>query len=456
MSATISTLNAPSLVRAIGVLGLAAGIVNVTVGGGIFRLPADVAGSLGAAAPLAYVVCATVMALIALCFAEAGSRVDLTGGPYAYVETAFGPFAGFLVGVLLWILGTTAVPAVAVVFAVNASQLLPALGTRAGSALFLVVVFALLSAVNIAGVERGTALNTVATVAKLLPLLLLVLAGAFFIEPQHLAWSGAPSANTVARTSTLLLFAFCGVESALAPSGEVRDSARTVPRAIFAAMLGITLLYVALQLVAQGVLGPALAASPTPLADAAGRMFGSAGRTLVLVGATVSMFGYVSGMTLAVPRALYAFGQDGFLPRVVASVHPRFHTPYVAIALQSALACLLALTGTFEQLAILATLATLVMYGACCLAAFELRRRDVRTGSSRAPFRAPAFVPFAAGLVILWMLTGVKAEEWLALGGLLGVASLLFVATAKNRAALVSSRELARTRQFAYDPANPP
>ena len=323
MNDTPGPTNEPSLLRAIGVLGLAAGIVNVTIGGGIFRLPADVASALGAAAPLAYVVCAIVMGLIALCFAEAGSRVDLTGGPYAYVETAFGPFAGFLVGVLLWILGTTAVPAVAVVFAVNAGQLVPALGTRLGSALLLVLVFGLLSAVNIAGVQRGTALNTVATVAKLVPLLLLVAGGAFFVQPEHLAWSATPSAGTVARTSMLLLFAFCGVDTALAPSGEVKDVARTVPRAIFASILGVTLLYVALQLVAQGVLGPALATSPTPLADAAGRMFGPAGRTLVLVGATVSMFGYVSGMTLYTRASTRRTWPSRSSPRLPASSRSR-------------------------------------------------------------------------------------------------------------------------------------
>jgi APA family basic amino acid/polyamine antiporter len=433
MKGAATASSEPSLLRAIGVLGLAAAIVNVTVGGGIFRLPADVGRSLGAAAPLAYLVCAVAMGLIVLCFAEAGSRVDLTGGPYAYVETAFGAFPGFLVGVLLWILGTLAVAAVSVVFASNAGQLAPVLRTRLGSALLLVVVFAVLSAVNIAGVRRGTALNGVATVAKLLPLLLLVGAGPFFVEPAHLVWVEAPSAAAVSRTSMLLLFAFCGVESALTPSGEVKDTARTVPRAIFIAMVGITVLYLGLQLVAQGVLGPELGAAETPLADAAGRMFGPAGRTLVLIGATVSMFGYVSGMTLAVPRALFAFARDGFLPRPLASVHPRFHTPHVAIAVQSAIACAFAVTGTFEKLAILAILATLVLYGACCLAAWRLRRLDVRAGGT--PFHLPATgaAPPAACLVILWMLTGVRREEWAALALVLVVASAVFLLTSSSR-----------------------
>src|SRR5918994_4024114 len=123
-----------SLVRALGPWALAASIVNVTVGGGIFRLPAAVAQSLGPAAPLAYLVCAAAMGLIVLCIAEAGSRVSLTGGPYAYVEVAFGPFVGFLAGVLLWLLGTFAVAAVSTVFADAVGALVPALASPAASA----------------------------------------------------------------------------------------------------------------------------------------------------------------------------------------------------------------------------------------------------------------------------------------------------------------------------------
>src|SRR5262249_59681913 len=149
--------------------------------------------------------------------------------------------------------------------------------------------------------------------------------------------------------------------------------ARSVPRGIALAVAFVTVVYLGLQLVALGVLGLALADARTPLADVAERMFGGAGRTVLLVGATVSMLGYVSGMILAVPRALFAFARDGFLPAALAAVHPRFHTPHVAIAVQSALACLLALTSTFEQLAILATATTLCLYGACCLAAWRLR-----------------------------------------------------------------------------------
>ena len=422
-----------ALVRAIGVWGLAAGIVNVTVGGGIFRLPADVAAALGPTAPVAYLVCAVAMGLIVLGFAEAGSRVALTGGPYAYVEIAFGPFAGFLCGVLLWMIGSMAVAAVAVVFATNVAQLVPALQHPAGSAAFLALVFALMGGVNVAGVRLAASFNAVATVAKLLPLLVLLVGGALAVRPSNLAWKHPPAVADVARTSTLLIFAFAGVESALAPSGEVKDIARTVPRGIFIALAGTTALYVALQMVAQGVLGPELATARTPLADAAGRALGPAGRTLLLVGAAVSMFGYLCGMTLAIPRALFALARDGFLPRVVAAVHPRFHTPYVAIFVQVVVACGFAITSTFERLAILANLTLLLLYGACCLAAWQLRRRGVQGGG--VPFVVPGggAGPIAACVVIAWMLTGIRAVEWAAMGIALLVASLVFLVAQSRR-----------------------
>jgi len=424
-----------ALVRAIGVWGLAAGIVNVTVGGGIFRLPADVAAALGPTAPVAYLVCAVAMGLIVLGFAEAGSRVALTGGPYAYVEIAFGPFAGFLCGVLLWMIGSMAVAAVAVVFATNVAQLVPALQHPAGSAAFLALVFALMGGVNVAGVRLAASFNAVATVAKLLPLLVLLVGGALAVRPSNLAWERSPALADVARTSTLLIFAFAGVESALAPSGEVKDIARTVPRAIFVALAGTTVLYVGLQMVAQGVLGADLATSRTPLADAAGRAIGPAGRTMLLVGAAVSMFGYLCGMTLAIPRALFALARDGFLPRVVASVHPRFHTPYVAIAVQVTIACALAVTSTFERLAILANLTLLLLYGACGLAAWRLRHRGVRAGG--VPFAVPggAAAPIAACAAIAWMLTGIRAAEWAAMGVALLVASIVFLVARRRREA---------------------
>src|SRR5918993_891959 len=175
-----------SLVRVFGTFGLAAAIVNITIGGGIFRLPANVAGSLGAAAPLAYLVCAVAMGLIVLCIADAGSRVSLTGGPYAYVGTAFGGYAGFISGVLLWMLGTFATAAGSTVLAGSLGLLVPGLAGRTMEIAILVVAFGFWSVVNLRGVTLGARLNTAATVAKLLPLLLVAIGGAFFVRSENL------------------------------------------------------------------------------------------------------------------------------------------------------------------------------------------------------------------------------------------------------------------------------
>lgn len=426
-----------SLVRVMGTFGLAAAIINITIGGGIFRLPASVAQSLGAAAPLAYLVCAAAMGLIVLCIADAGRRVPLTGGPYAYVGTAFGPYAGFLSGVLLWMLGTFAAAAVSTVFASGVGLLVPALSGRGMEVAILIATFAFWSLINARGVALGSRLNNVATVAKLLPLLVVVIGGAFFVKGENLQWAATPAAADVARTSLLLIFAFAGIEVALVPSGEVRDTARTVPRAIGLAMVGITVLYIALQVVAQGVLGSGLAqATVSPLADVAAASLGGWARALLLVGAAVSMFGYLGGMTLSMPRMLYAFSRDGFLPVSLGAVHPVSRTPRTAIFVQSLLTVLLAASGTFERLAIFANVAALALYLGCALAAWRLRAHPVTgEGAMAMPPAMSAVVPWLATAVILWLLTGLTRGEWLAFGACMAVGSVVYLITRAQRAA---------------------
>ena len=416
------------LLRAIGTLGLAAAIVNITVGGGIFRLPASVAQSLGAAAPVAYLVCAVAMGLIVLCIADAGSRVPQTGGPYAYIGVALGPYAAFLSGVLLWMLGLFATAAVATLFALSVGGLVPTLAAYQPAV--LVAAFVFWTLVNLRGVALGTRLNTIATIAKLLPLLLIAVGGLFYVRADHLAVPAWPSAADVARMSLLLVFAFAGVESALAPSGEVRDTARTVPRAIGVAMLGITVLYISLQLSAQGILGGALATSPTPLADAAGAAFGGWARSLLLAGASISMFGYLGGMTLAIPRVVFALARDGYLPRPLGAVHPVHRTPQAAIVVQAMLALALAVSGTFEPLAMLANAAALALYLGCVVAAWRLRVTSAGDGGSTLPLARIA--PFLAVPVILWLLTGLTRSEWIAFGGCLAAASVVYLIASRR------------------------
>jgi APA family basic amino acid/polyamine antiporter len=415
------------LVRAIGARQLTASIINVTIGAGIFVLPAAVAAGLGPAAPIAYVVCAVLMALIVCCFAAAGSRVSLTGGLYAYVEVAFGPFVGFLAGVLYFLMATFAVASVASAFAGSVGAAWPQAATPMGRSIVIVALFAGLAGVNVRGVKPGVRLVELITVLKLLPLLVLVAAGIWFVNPEYLRWPAVPTVSAVGRTAIILIFAFVGLEVALVPSGEVRDPARTVPRALFSALAITTTLYLLIQGVAQGLLGPAMAEHATaPLAEAASRVLGHGGRLLVLAGAMVSMFGYVSGDMLGSPRALFAFARDGSLPSVLARVHPRFHTPYVAIAVHACIVGTLAVSSSFTQLAILANVAALTLYLMCVVASYELQRRNVRADGT--PFAVPGgpAIPLLAAAAIVWLLSNATRREFAVEALVVAVAALFY------------------------------
>jgi len=425
------------LIRAVGVRALTAAIINYTVGAGIFVLPAAVAGTVGAAAPVAYVVCAVAMALIVACFASAGSRVSLSGGTYAYAEIAFGPYIGFMVAMILWFGSAVMASAFVVnVFVEALGQIVPALaGTVAKDAIIL-VVYAVLAVVNIRGVKIGSRVVQTVTVAKMLPLLILVAFGFFAIHGANLTWPGMPSASNLARTSTVLIFAFLGVESALTPSGEVKDPARTVPRAIFTALALTTILYIAIQVVSQGILGAELATNTkAPLAEAAGRALGSAGKSLVLIGAAISTLGYVAGDMLCSPRGIYALGRDGLIPPIIGRVNTRFSTPDVAIVIHAVLCTVFAISGTYNTLLIVSVLSTLVVYAICCLATIQLKRKNIRDEGA-IPFNVPGgpVIPILATGMVVWLMSSSTRQEFTAMAVMAVVLTLLFFVMRMTRA----------------------
>jgi amino acid transporter len=250
-----------------------------------------------------------------------------------------------------------------------------------------------------------------------------VVVGAAYVRPENLAWATLPDATAILSTSGIVIFAFMGIESALGPSGEVRDPSRTVPRATFLALLGVCFLYLAVQGVAQGILGPALAGTRiTPLAAAAGASVGEPGRIVLLVGATVSMLGFLCGAGLVNPRIVFALARDGFLPRYLSGVHPVHRTPHRSIVVCAIVVVSMALTGTFERLLIISNITGLIVYGMVALAAVMLQRRDTR--ASGAPFRCPggALVHLAALAGVVWMLWAIVTRQ-----DLIGVAILLVV-----------------------------
>src|SRR5213083_1019572 len=417
------------LVRGIGIPALTANIVSSTIGAGIFVIPTTVAKGLGPAAPLAFVCCAVAMVLFVTCFAIAGSRVSLTGGLYAYVEVAFGRYVGFLAGMLYFLTALGAVAGVVNVLANSVALVVPFLGSPVMRIFVMLAVYGSLVLINIRGVREGAGAVTVITVAKLLPLLLFVCVGIFFIHPPNLAWSGWPGGKSLGDAVILLIFAFVGIEVALIPSGEVKNPARTVPRSAYLALVITTIIYILIQVVAQGTLGGDLANyKDAPLAEAAAKFIGNTGRTVLLAGATISAFGFVTSDILSSPRMIFAFGRDGALPVWFAHVHPRYRSPDVAIVTYSVIAFGLSISGTFEKLAVLSNVAVLLMYLLCCAACWVLMRRDVRADGAR-PFNfvGMKIVPALAILAILWILAHATAREFVVTGIVLALASIVYL-----------------------------
>jgi amino acid transporter len=374
------------LVRAVGTWGLAANLVNIIVGASIFVIPATLAANMGPYAPLAFIVCAVAIGSVAICFAEGGSRIPTSGGVYGYIEAAFGPLVGYVFGTVLWFGNVLACGAIAAALAdVAASVLAPPLQPTARVAIIVGVIGAI-ALVNVGGVKRGTRFVNVATLLKLIPLAVFVIAGAGAVHTSNYLPTAEPSTGGLGRALILALFAFSGMETSLSASGEVTAPARTIPRALAIAMLVVTVLYVAVQVITQGILGSALPHSVAPLADAMARISPSL-RVLMLAGAAVSMFGWIGSDLLGSPRMLFAFARDGLLPRVFGRVHPRSHAPYVAILGYAAVAIVLALTGTFAELAVLSGLSAAALYIGGCAAAWRLARRGVALAGAPLNFR---------------------------------------------------------------------
>ena len=429
------------LIRAVGVQGLTASIINYTIGAGIFVLPAVVAGKVGNAAPLIYIVCAVAMGLIVMCFAEAGSRVPLSGGTYAYAETAFGPYVGFMIAMLLWLgANVLASAAVANVSVDTLGQIFPVFTRPSARTGFLIAMYAFFAYINIRGVKTGSRAVQTVTVGKLLPILLLIVVGLFAAKSSNLSWPGIPPASDISRTALILIFAFMGFESALTPSGEVKDPVRSVPRSIFIGLVSVTVLYILIQVVSQGVLGAELATNDkAPLAETARRVMGNGGRMLVLIGAAISTFGFVGGDVLCSPRAVYALGRDGLLPSVFGRVHDRFRTPHVAIITHAALCAVLAVTGSFNALVVLSVLSALVVYLICCLATIQLQRTNVRVEGSM-PYRVPGgrIVPVLASAIVVWLMTSSTRQEFVAMAIAIAVLTLIYFLMRTRRVAVPS------------------
>ena len=376
----------PHLIRAIGRWSLVALIINSVIGSGIFGLPALVAGLLGTYSVMAVLLAAVAIGIITSCFAEVASQFSEAGGPYLYARTAFGRLIGILVGWTFY-LSQAAAPAANVnLFVIYLAEFWPAVKDPLLRFLILTLLVVFLAAINLMGVRQGTIASNIFTLAKIIPLLRIILAGAA-ATGMH---SGHPAAlipmtrNGWLKAMVLVFFYYGGFESAVTPMSEARDPKRDSVFALLLALGACAVIYALVQWVVVGVLGVA-APSDRPLAEVARLTLGNRGAALVALGAMVSVYGYLSAKLLAMPRLTFALAEQRDLPQLFSAISRGTHVPWFSIVIYAAAVWILAITGSFTWNVTLSVIARLFYYAIVCAAVIALRRKQPHPALFRLP-----------------------------------------------------------------------
>ena len=428
---TVTATQSRTLIRAIGRWSLTAAIVNGVVGSSIFAMPSVVARLVGAWSPVAVLLGGACIFVVVLSFAEVGSRFDEAGGPYLYTREAFGPSIGFQIGWLNVWTRLLSGAAVLNVLTTHLGGLLPIVATPSGRAAAMVGSVVIVTVANILGVKRAAWTTNVFTVAKLLPLVLLVGLGCLRVSTGVIATQAVPSQHWTDAV-LLLVFSYGGFESAVSAASETRDPRRDTGFALITAMAMVTVVYALVQFAIIGVL-PHAAAVETPVASTLGALLGAPGLAFGNVGVVISTFGWLVGFALMTPRILYAMGERGELPTIFAAVHPRFRTPHAAIAINSCIAAAMGLFSSFTQAATLAAIAKLGIYGLTCASLIVFRKR----GGPAAGLIIPGGPAFAvAGIAVcVWLLTTRDLGQLWLLAAIMFVGAVIRVASARMRVA---------------------
>jgi len=413
--------------REIGFFGSAFLSFNGVVGAGIFALPASLYAQFGAFSPWLFPAFALLVLIVAVPFARVAACFPMSGGPVVYGAT-FGPLASFQLGWLYYVARASALAANANVFLTYVAAFWPGLGSGVPRAMAIALLCGALTFINIVGVRRAIRLLDALTVLKATPLIVMALAG-LAVAAGPFEWPTAlPQLGQVEVAALLVLYAFVGFENSAVPAGETADPQRTIPRAMIVTVIATAALYFIVQLSYVAVMEPG-AGGDAPMVEFGRTVAGPIGALVLTAAALFSLGGNLSANMTATPRATFALARDGLLPRWFGMVSARFHTPANSILFMGVLTALLAISSSFVWLAVVSTLARLIVYSASIAALPKARRRIDRPVTG-----ATYLMMGGAFAVCLWAALQSEWPAWRMLLALLLVGTLLYAVARRKPA----------------------
>ncbi len=412
--------------RDIGFFGAAFLVLNAMIGAGIFALPGKVAVNAGLLSPWLFLVVGVVFLAVVLTFAELASYFRDSGGPVLYATCAFGPLAGFGTGWILFLSRMTAFAANANVMAIYLGSLFPWFGEGIGRAVVISTVTLGLTYANILGVRDGVRTMGFFTVLKVLPLILLVLLGLQHVTAGTLIPSASAVIGDLGGTTLLLIYAYVGFETMSVTAGETAEPRRVLPRALVRTVIGTGILYFFIVLVFISVISEDAYADAT-LVDVGRMLAGPAGAIAITLAAVFSIGGNLAGSMIAAPRLIFALAENRLLPAWFGNVHPKYATPDHSILVMGALALVMALTGSFVELAVASSLSRMLSYIVCIASLPAIRNRASDEMKARAyRIRGGYAIPLAGLLICLWLTAQANVQNWRTVGILLTIGLVLY------------------------------
>ncbi|WP_317767355.1 APC family permease (plasmid) [Pediococcus parvulus] len=350
--------------------------INGIIGSGIFLLPNEGMKLFGPASLLVLGFDALLILTIGLCFAEDASLFKETGGPYVYAKAAFGNFVGYEVGFVTWAIRIIAEGTLYVGFATALAGVFPQLNNIMAKDIIVTILALSLMSMNLIGVQVASIVNNVITVSKLVPLIIFIAVGIWFIKgPNFTPFVPAAVANTssFSLAAITMFYVFTGVEGAVVAAGEMKNPQKDLPHVLIIIILAVATFYILIQAVCIGVLGSSLANSVTPVQDAFAKIAGGFGKYLIAAGTLLSIGGICVSSSFITPRSGVAMANHGMMPKMLAEKN-RFGVPYHAIIISALLGLAIALSGTFNTLAQISAVSRFAQYIPSCIAVLVFRK----------------------------------------------------------------------------------